>query len=352
MSIDFDPNDIAVKNGSFMGLPYSVEEAEVVILPAPWDVTVSYGEGTRFGPQQVLDASLQLDLVNPLREDAEQVKIANMPVDITTLEFAEKLRAKAKTIIEFYEDGGKIEASAEMQKLLEEVNHGCARFHSIIEEEASKLLKSGKKVVLLGGDHSTPLGMMKACVKQLVAGDSFDILHLDAHADLRIAFEGFKHSHASIMYNALQELPIGKLVQVGIRDLCPQERDLIASDSRIECFYDWKLKSDLLGGESWKKQVEKILSHLGDKVYLSFDIDGLDPKYCPNTGTPVPGGMSYDQWSYLFTELLKSDKKIIGADLVEVSNPFTGDAEASPSEWDANVGARILFQICLGLSKQ
>ena len=351
MSEVFDPNGIALKNGSFMGFPYSVDEADVVILPAPWDVTVSYGEGTRFGPQQVIDASAQLDLVNPLSADAANLKVSNLPVDPETLKFAEKLRAKAKTIIEFYEVGGQLKDSAEMQTLLDEVNHGCARFHSLIEEEATKLLKAGKRVVLLGGDHSTPLGLMRACSKQLdndsnASSKRFDILHIDAHADLRDAYEGFTHSHASIMFNALNELPVSSIVQVGVRDLCPQEKEMIDSDHRIHCFYDWELSANQLRGETWERQVKEIISCLGDNVYLSFDIDGLDPQFCPNTGTPVPGGISYAQWSFLFAELLKSGKNIIGADLVEVSNA----SQDSESEWDANVGARILFQLCLGMN--
>ncbi len=346
MTDTFDPNGIALNNGAFLGLPYSPEESDVVILCAPWDVTVSYREGTRFGPDQVMKASAQLDLTSPLSSDAWKLKVAKVSYNPETMIFGEKLREKACTLIEFYSNGGDLAASPKMQAILDEVNHGNARFHSLIQEEASQWLARGKKVVLLGGDHSTPYGMMAACAANLGKGESFDVLHIDAHADLRNAYEGFTHSHASIMFNALKDFPISNLVQVGIRDLCPEEKQLIESDDRIHCFYDWDLSAAQLRGTPWSEQVKNILSKLGKNVYLSFDIDGLDPQFCPNTGTPVPGGLSYAQWYFLFSELLKSGKKLIGADLVEVSNG-SRDGE---SEWDANVGARILFQLCLGIS--
>src|SRR5205823_5704166 len=111
-------------------------------------------------------------------------------------------------------------------------------------------------------------------------------LQLDAHCDLRNAYEGFIYSHASIMYNVLQQEGITKLVQVGIRDYCNEEMELAEKDKRIKIFFDADLKHSRFVGDAWHGACKKIVEELPDKVYFSFDIDGLDPKLCPHTGTP------------------------------------------------------------------
>jgi agmatinase len=130
------------------------------------------------------------------------------------------------------------------------------------------------------------------------------------------------------------------LVQVGLRDVSPEEHAEIAHNPKITAHFDWDLRRATAAGISWGAQCKKIVSELGKDVYLSIDIDGLDPRYCPNTGTPVPGGLEYWELFALLEEVEKSGRNIIGADLVEVA-PSTG-----AGEWDANVGARILFQLC------
>ncbi|MDX5346515.1 MAG: arginase family protein, partial [Hymenobacteraceae bacterium] len=161
----------------------------------------------------------------------------------------------------------------------------------------------------------------------------------DAHADLRDAYEGFEFSHASIMFNALKVPQVKKLVQVGIRDICQAEAELVEqSNGRIITFYDQTLKENMYEGDSWKKQCKKIIAQLPQKVYISFDIDGLDPKLCPATGTPVPGGLEFHEAVFLVKQLVKSGREIIGFDLCEVA---PGD-----SEWNGNVGARLLFKLC------
>jgi agmatinase len=168
----------------------------------------------------------------------------------------------------------------------------------------------------------------------------FGLLVIDAHMDLRKAYEGFTYSHASIFYNALEQLPqIKKLVQVGIRDYCHEEKEYVEqSENRIQIFYDRDMRAKIYQGISWASICEEIVESLPDKVYLSVDIDGLDPKLCPNTGTPVPGGLEYEELVYLLNTLQSSGKTIIGFDLCEVS---PGD-----SDWDGNVGARLLFHLC------
>ena len=142
------------------------------------------------------------------------------------------------------------------------------------------------------------------------------------------------------MYNALTIPQVSKIVQVGIRDFCQQEAELIQnSNGRIKTFFDRDIKQDRYLGKNWSQQVQEIIAELPEEIYISFDIDGLDPKLCPNTGTPVAGGFEFEEIAYLIQEISKSGKKIIAVDLNEVS-PSSND------EWDANVGARMLYRMC------
>jgi agmatinase len=191
----------------------------------------------------------------------------------------------------------------------------------------------GKKVAVIGGDHSSPLGYFQALANQY---SDFGILHIDAHADLRDAYEGFEFSHASIMFNALKIPQISKLVQVGLRDICIDEVEIInSSNNRVVAYYDSAIKQQQYAGKTWIDLCQEIVGNLPENVHISFDVDGLDPKLCPNTGTPVPGGLELEQVYCLFREVVKSGRKIIGFDVNEV-----GDAE-----WDGNVGARIVYKL-------
>ena len=226
--------------------------------------------------------------------------------------------------------------------MLEKVNATSDLLRNNLKERAKKLLAENKIAAVLGGEHSTPLGLMEALNDQ---GQPFGILQIDAHADLREAYEGFRQSHASIMYNVLQSCNnLQKLVQVGIRDIAYSEVQLSDSDPRIKTFYDWDLKKGQFEGQTWKEQVAMILSELPDRVYISFDIDGLLPSLCPNTGTPVVGGFELEQINYLFFQLVESGRKIIGFDLNEVAPGKEGD-------WDANVGARALWNLVCATEK-
>jgi agmatinase len=190
-------------------------------------------------------------------------------------------------------------------------------------------------VGIVGGEHSVPLGLIRALHEQ---HNSFGILHIDAHADLRCAYEGFVYSHASVMYHA-GRMPGISLCQVGIRDYWSDEADLMGASEHIHCFSDQELRRKLFEGTDWNKLCRQIIDRLPDKVYISFDIDGLSPDNCPHTGTPVPGGLSFREADYLLHCLALSPKRIIGFDLCEV-------APGKDSEWDANVGARMLYKLC------
>ena len=130
-----------------------------------------------------------------------------------------------------------------------------------------------------------------------------------------------------------------KLVQFGIRDYSLSEHQFIQQNTaRIRTYFDQEIRVRQYEGETFKQIVDEVISHLPDKIYISFDIDGLDPKLCPNTGTPVQGGFETEQVFYLFDKMAKSGKKIIGFDLSEI--------RISENGWDANVGARVLFKLC------
>src|SRR5260221_579200 len=165
------------------------------------------------------------------------------------------------------------------------------------------------------------------------------VFHASMQVDLQKSYESFVYSHASIMYNALQEIPqLKRLVQVGVRDYSSSEWEYIQnSNYQVITYFDKDIKERAYEGQSWKQIAEEIVSHLPEKVYISFDIDGLDPKLCPNTGTPVPGGFETEQMFYLIRRIIQSGRKFIGFDLVEIG---VGD-----TDWDSNVGARVLWKL-------
>lgn len=331
----FDPNGPGLIDGGLFGLPFEVEDAEIVVLPVPWDVTVSFGDGTRNGPEAVLWASKQVDLYYSGIKDAWKMGIALHEVPMEWKDLNKHYRKKAQVIIEKLEKGAD-ESDPEIQELLTEVNEQCAELVEYVNSRSTRYLDEGKIVAVLGGDHSTPLGLINALAER---NESFGILQIDAHADLRDAYEGFTYSHASIMRNALKNEQVSKMVSVGVRDICEAEMDFIfGSDERIVGFFDEHLKRKLFAGKSWDSVCDEIISELPEKVYISFDIDGLEPSLCPNTGTPVPGGLSFEQAVYLIKKVVESGKTIIGFDLCEVSDSENG--------WDANVGARLLYHLC------
>ena len=330
----FDPNGMGDPNGNIFGLPFEVEDARLVILPVPWEVTVSYQAGTASAPEAVLEASLQVDLYDPFVKDAWKLGIAMQKADPRLLKNNNTFRQQAEYYISQLEIGTDPTRNKALLETRDKINLACNEMNQWVKNESLKLLNQNKIVALLGGDHSTPLGLMQALAEKF---SSFGILHIDAHADLREAYEGFEFSHASIMYNALKIPQISSLIQIGIRDYCEAENQLIKSDARITTFFDKEIKHSQFEGKTWSAICDKVINALPEKVYLSFDIDGLDPKLCPNTGTPVPGGLEMEQAIFLIEKLVISGRTLIGFDLNEVA-PGNDD-------WDANVGARLLYRL-------
>lgn len=332
----FNVNGIGLRSDGIFGLPFSAEESETVIVPVPWDVTVSYGAGTAQGPEAIRNASYQVDLFDSEVPDAWKKGIAMVDPPETDFSKVPELRANAEYIISALEGGMSTDAPA-LKSYYDPIAAACVHLNQSVQNTCNYWLNKGKRVVLLGGDHSTPLGYLQALAKRHA---TFGILQIDAHADLRKAYEGFTYSHASIMYNALQLPAVSHLVQVGIRDYCEEEAHRInESNGRIITFFDAAIKRKQFNGETWHRICEQIINALPPNVYISFDIDGLDPKLCPHTGTPVAGGFETAEVLYLIEMLAKSGKQVIGFDLNEV-------APGPNNDWDANVAARVLYRMC------
>lgn len=333
---NFDPSQPGLADATIFGLPFSAEQSDIIIVPVPWEVTVSYGAGASEGPDAILDASFQVDLHHQEFPELWKRGIFMDEAPAHWAKNSEKYKGLAQPIIEALEAGEDVSTFPVLQSDLDKINKACKDLNEEVKNRVLDWMNKGKLVALLGGDHSTPLGYYQALATK---HEDFGILHLDAHMDLRIAYEGFTYSHASIMYNALQLPQISKIVQVGIRDFCEQEVDVVQEQKgRVLVHTDLDLKKQLFEGNTWQHICDNIVMSLPKKVAISFDIDGMNALYCPNTGTPVPGGFTYEQAVYLLNRLSEFGKEIIGFDLVEVA--------PGEDDWDGNVGARMLFQMC------
>lgn len=338
---DYDPNGLGNSENIF-ALPFDEATADLVLLPVPWEVTVSYAAGTANGPGHIKEASTQVDLFQKDIKDAWKMGIALLDPIKDMRNKSDIHRALAEQYINLLELGE--EESEAGQEMLKKINKACAEMVKQVKESTTKQLDKGKLVGLIGGDHSTPLGFIQALAEK---HESFGVLQLDAHMDLRKAYEDFEYSHASISYNFMKLPQVEQLVQVGIRDFCEEEYKYAERNSdRVSIFYDEDIKNGIFDGESWNIISERIIRELPQKVYISFDIDALNPELCPNTGTPVPGGLKFSEAIYLLQRLVKSGKEIIGFDLNEVAPGETGD-------WNGNVGARLLYKLCnlMGVSQ-
>jgi agmatinase len=333
----FDPNGVGIRNGNYFGMPFTPDAAALVLVSVPWDVTSSYGRGSSTAPDAIIEASTQLDFHDPWAPGAWRRGIATLPIDYSILEHNAPLREDAAKIITALENGHDPQDHFLLARRLEKINAASAELNARVEAVTAPWLEKGKTVGLVGGDHSTPYGLIAAAAR--IRGP-IGVLHLDAHCDLRQAYEGFEHSHASVMYNVLKDVPgVERLVQVGIRDASEAEIAYAHSHPRIIQFTDADLAEARFRGETWTGQCERIVKTLPERVYISFDVDFLSPELCPGTGTPVPGGASFNQAAWLLRSVVDSGRRIVGFDVCEVApNPA--------SAIDAIVGARMLFKLC------
>lgn len=328
----FDPDNVGKTEAGIFGLPFSPEESEAVIIPVPWDVTVSNCDGTSLGPQNIYNQSPQIDLYDETVKDPWKAGIAMEPIPKDLLTLNDELRQKVRGYISALEENSQNYNQPQWAALREEVNGASDKLCAVLEKTAHDYLSNGQLPILVGGDHSTPLGLMKACAHHHT---EIGILQIDAHADLRDSYMGFTHSHASIMHQASRLEAVKKITQVGLRDISAREASIIKADpAKYHPFFARNMHNKLFRGTTWMEICDEIIASLPKKVYITFDIDGLDPWQCSSTGTPVPGGLSYSQVLFLFEQLVASGRTIIGFDLVE-----TG-----PAASDGIIACRILYK--------
>ena len=332
----FDPNAPAQPGSGVFGLPHGEGDALVVLVPVPWEATTSYGGGASDGPRAILEASAQVDLYDLDVDRPYEPGIFMLPEPEQVVAWNGQAKALAQKVIEAGGAGEDPELAAAMRR----VDELSRQVDAWVEAEVARLLGAGKIVGVVGGDHSVPLGALRALAAR---EPSFGVLHFDAHSDTRRAYEGFEGSHASIMYNVLERIPqVTKLVQVGIRDVCEEEIAYVrAQGDRVRMVTDRELAMRKMDGEPFAAIAREIAKALPERVWVSFDIDGLDPRFCPHTGTPVPGGLDVHEVVAILREVARAGRRIVGFDLNEVA-PNPSDPE---DEWDGNVGARMLYKL-------
>lgn len=272
----------------------SLGAADIAIVSAPYEHTVSYGRGTGRGPEAILRASHYVEFW-----DEEFRRELCFDKGIATLE-----------PIDF---GAATDAAA----------------LKIIEDQVRELISMDKFVVTLGGEHTIAAAPIKAHLERY---PDMSVLQIDAHSDLRDEYEDSAFSHASVMARVLEFLPADRLVQAGIRAQCREEHERIERDG-IATFFGWEIRQGVYG-QSWK---ERVLDALGGNVYITFDIDGLDPSIMPSTGTAEPGGLLWDETIQLM-KMIGKHRRIIGFDLVEL-------APAAGSPWPDFLAAKLVSKI-------
>lgn len=247
-----------------------LDTAEIVVWPVSYEGTVSYGTGTEAGAMAIVDASRNMELYEE-ETDAEVYKLG-----IHTLPEFTPRPTPAEMMGDLY-------------------------------TETKRLLDLDKFVCMLGGEHSVSAPVIRAHAEKY---ENISVLQIDAHADLRDAYDGTEHSHASIMARVVKDLRI-PAVQVGIRSISAEEAVSLKGGLPTRIFW----ARDIVGRTDW---IDEAVNSLTDNVYLTIDIDGLDPSIVPTTGTPEPGGLGWYETLTLIRKLAEN-KRVIGMDLVEYS---------------------------------
>ncbi len=328
----FDTSGAAEAGSGLFGLPSEPLEAAIHIIQVPFDATTSYGQGASAAPPEVVRASHQVELFHADAGAFWERGIVLLPPNGSIAEWNERAAESVRIA-----RGD----AAQSKEATERVNAISADVDSCVRGQARRALDDGRQVGLLGGDHATALGLIEEVASRQ---NDLGILWIDAHHDLRSAYEGFERSHASVLFNVLERCPsVSRVVQVGVRDYCAEEQNRVAaSDGRVVVHTDESLANDSMRGLSFSDRIDEIVDSLPQDVYISFDVDGLEPSLCPGTGTPVPGGLSYNQAVSILRAVVRSNRRVVGFDLVEVAIGNT--------RIDAIVGARLLFELCAQLS--
>ena len=273
--------------GGVLPVQRSFAESKAAILPIPFDRTTSYGQGTNHGPRELLMASAQVELWD------EELGVDVHPHGMFT---APELDLSAQNLDEAI---------------------------ATIGRAASQFLDAGKFLVTLGGEHSITSPIVGAVAAR---HKGLSVLQIDAHADLRDSYLDEPHSHACAMRRTLDHAP---LVQVGIRNMSEEEAQVL-SGLRTTVFWDWNMRDD----PQW---IDRAVAALSDTVYITIDLDGLEPGLMPAVGTPEPGGLSWRELTTLLRKTFET-KKVVACDVVELC-PIPG--MSSPNF----VAARLVYKL-------
>jgi len=270
-TLDLENNFLAIEE-EFSNL----DNAEIVILSAPYEHTVSYGGGAEKGPEGIINASAYVEFY-----DNETDQELCYDKGIATLEAIEFGNAKDKDALD------------------------------IISKYVTELIDMGKFVITLGGEHTISTAPIWSHFQKF---PNMCVLQFDAHSDLRESYQDSKYSHASIMARVAEFLPNDRISQVGIRAQCKEEAQFI-QENKIKTYYASEIRTGKYSS-NWQKN---IVDNLSDEIYVTFDVDYFDPSIMPATGTPEPDGFLYSETIDIFREIRRQGKKIVGLDVVELA---------------------------------
>jgi agmatinase len=328
-----DVGDPCTPDDGFLGCQVGRGDARVVLIPVPFDATCSSRPGAAHGPAAIVDSSVFLDAEDRIFGDFADIGVhMEVPAD-----WIGPLSADTRLLVEPLLDSG---AGDEDRDRVAAIDAACDRVRAHVRGRVAATIRDGKLPGVIGGEHGVSEGAIAAVAE---AHGSIGVLQIDAHLDLRDAYLGLRHSHASVMRNAINLPGVDRLVSVGIRDWSAAEWAFAVGSGRVRAHFADDLNRALLEGEAWSRVCDRVVADLPEVVYVTFDIDGLEVGLCPNTGTPVPGGLSYHQATVLLERLGDSGRRIAGFDLVEVSPP--PGASARERTVDGVVGARVLQRL-------
>lgn len=334
----FDPNGVIPDNGNYFGIPLTPEEAALVLISAPWDLTVSQRAGSSYAPDAIIEASRRVDFFEPMAPNSWRKGIATVPVDYSLQDTSHRLRTEAERVIKVHEDLGSTAFDHLVyERRLRRVNEATEQMISKIYKQSSQWLSEGKIVGLVGGDQSTAYGHIKAVAEH---HDNLGILHIDSGLDLRANYHGFNLSSDSVMHNVLNDIPnVKSFVGVGVRAFSPYEWERAEADERVKLFTGQYMWTRHFEGVTWQTMCSEIIAELPENVYVSLDIDGLTIECSPHAGTLVAGGLRFPEVVYLLGRIVDSGRRIVGFDLTEV----VPDLE---DKTDAAIASRLLYNMC------
>ena len=333
--------DEAVGDGGYyFGEKGGPADAEIVIVSAPWSVTADFGRGATYTPDAVIDASLESNLYDVVTGLSAEGCVATAEIDYNIQECSELLGREAERIAKRTNDAEPASIGEYRARKIAHINEGFSEMHASIYKQVRHWVSKGKRIALVGGDHSVAFGAVKAIAEHY---SEVGVLFIDAHADFAREGEIYKYSHRSIARNIVEEIrDVAHLVEVGVRDISRAETEALLANEKVELFLAERLAAKRFEGSSWGDLCREVVAKLPQKVYVSFDIDALKIEFCNNTNAPVPGGMTFDEVLYLVNTVVESGREIVGFDISEVVSSLD-------NKMDAIVGAKVLAKMCLAM---